>query len=73
MLPILVGSTITLAMFLSGVIFKMGQHSARLESLETWRTNIRLDMHEISDKLEEISMQVARITVMLDRRKTDRD
>lgn len=72
MLPVLIGSTVTLAIFLSGVIFKMGQHSARLESLETWRTNIRLDMHEISDKLQEISTQVTTITVMLDRRHAER-
>lgn len=73
MVPILVGSTLTLGIFLSGVIFKMGQHSARLESLEAWRTNIRLDMHEISDELKGISVQIASIMAMLDRRNLPRE
>ena len=72
MVPALIGATVTLALFLMGVIFKMGHHSARLESLEAWRNNIRLDMHEISDELKAISLQIARLTTMVERRKNDR-
>ncbi len=67
----LIGATVTLAIFLSGVIFKMGQHSARLESLEEWRSNIRLDMHEISDELKAISIQITRLAAIVDRRKNE--
>ena len=64
----LLGSIITLGAFLAGVIFKMGHHSARLESLEIWRTNIRIDMHEISEKLGEISNQITNLSTTLEER-----
>ena len=69
-----IGSLVTLGLFLAGVIYKMGHHSARLESLEEWRSNIRLDMHEISDKLEAISTQVSGLATLIQertRRRTD--
>lgn len=72
MLTAVIGSLITLGAFLAGVIFKMGHHSARLEQLEIWRANMRLDMHEISDKLEHIAEQVAVIAAMLERRQHER-
>lgn len=64
----LISSVIVLALFLSGVIFKMGHHSARLEALELWKVNMRQDMHEISDKLEVISNQIRALTTILDER-----
>ena len=63
-----IGSLVTLGLFLAGVIYKMGHHSARLESLEEWRSNIRLDMHEISDKLEAISTQVSGLATLIQER-----
>ena len=64
----LIGILVTLAIFFAGVIYKMGQHSSRLESLEEWRKNIRLDMHEISDQLKDISVQVTNLTTLITER-----
>ncbi len=64
----ILGSVITLALFLAGVIYKVGHHSARLESLETWRTNMRMDMHEISIKLESISNQISNLATIVEER-----
>ncbi len=89
----LVGSAVTFAMFVLGVTFKMGQHSARIDALEksteddriapervtaleTWRTTMRDDMHEISDKWGQVIEQMATLTTLVrertDRRYTDR-
>lgn len=62
------GSLVTLGIFVAGVIYKMGHHAARLQSLEEWRFNIRKDMHEISEKLEGISNQVSSLTTLVDER-----
>lgn len=64
----ILGSVITLGIFVAGVIYKMGHHAARLESLELWRINIRSDMHEISEKLEQISSQVSSLTTLVEER-----
>lgn len=65
------GSLVTLGIFVAGVIYKMGHHAARLESLESWRNNIRMDMHEISSKLEDISEKIISLTTLVEER-TDR-
>jgi len=62
------GALITLALFLAGVIFKMGHHSARLESLEEWRRNIRLDMHEISEKLDGLTKDIDNVKTLIEER-----
>lgn len=72
LLAALLGSVITLGIFVVGVFFKMGHHSARLESLEIWRANIRLDMHEISEELKIITNQVTKIMTILERRNLPR-
>lgn len=64
----LLAIVVTVALFFAGVIYGMGKHSSRLESLELWRTNIWLDMHEISDKLEELLTKVDRVTVLVEER-----
>lgn len=61
----LLGTIVTVAIFFAGVIYKMGQHSSRLESLEEWRRNIRIDMHEISEELKKISSQVSNLTTLV--------
>lgn len=67
----LIGAVVTLGIFVLTISFKMGHHSARIESLEKWRDNIRIDMHEISDKLENISKQMTTLTTLIEER-TDR-
>lgn len=68
-----IGSVVTLGIFLAGVIYKMGHHAARLESLEGWRSNIRTDMHEISDKLGDVQEQLAKLTTLIQERTERRD
>jgi uncharacterized membrane protein YfbV (UPF0208 family) len=62
------GSLVTLSIFVAGVIYKMGHHAARLESLENWRNNVRNDMHEISEKLELVSNQITNLTTLVEER-----
>lgn len=46
--------TLALVIFFAGVVYRMGHISARVEELERWRANMRQDMHEVSEKIEEI-------------------
>jgi len=64
----LLASVITIVLFFAGVIYGMGKHSSRLESLETWRVNVRNDMHEISEKLGELLTKVDKVTVLVEER-----
>lgn len=64
----LVGSLVTLALFIAGAIFRMGHHAARIEQLEQWRATIRLDMHEISRSLEVMSIELKRLAVLIEER-----
>jgi hypothetical protein len=59
---------ITLAIALGKIIFDAGRSSARLDSLEEWRTNVRSDMHEISDKITNVETGITAIKTMLDER-----
>lgn len=62
---------LTFAIFLMQVIFKTGQMSARIEALEGWRTNVRGDLHEISEKLEAVVSELRSLSTLVDER-TDR-
>lgn len=64
----LVGSVVTLGIFVATVIFKMGHQSARIEELEKWRNSIRLDMHEISDKLSTVGEELKRLSTLIEER-----
>lgn len=66
----IIGILLTLSMFLAHIIFKSGHLSARVEELERWRTNIRQDMHEISDKLEELSVSIKHLATVIEERTT---
>lgn len=70
MLPALIGAMVTLALFLGGVIFRMGHQSARIEALESWRGSIRQDMHEISEKLEAVGVDLRHLTTLIQERTT---
>ncbi len=59
---------VTLAIALGKIIFDSGRASSRLDSLEEWRTNVRTDMHEISDKITNIENGITAIKTMLDER-----
>lgn len=64
----LAGALVTLGVFLITVIFRVGHVSARVEELERWRISIRADMHEISDKLELVFVELKRLTTLMEER-----
>lgn len=69
----LIGATVTLALFVLGISFRMGHVTARVEELEKWRSGIRMDMHEISDKLEKLFNEMASIKTLIDERTERRE
>lgn len=68
----LIGAMTTLAIFMAGVVFRMGHQSARIEELEKWRASIRADMHEISDKLGVVGQELKRLGVIIEERTSKR-
>jgi len=64
----LLGSVITLGLFVLNATFKLGHHAARIEALEDWRKTIRSDMHEISEAIQEMSRQMATLTALIEER-----
>jgi hypothetical protein len=62
---------ITFSIFLSHVIYRTGHIAARVEALERWRGSVRTDMHEISEKLEVISVEMRGLRTLIEER-TDR-
>jgi peptidoglycan hydrolase CwlO-like protein len=65
------GILLTIATLIANVTYRSGHLSARVEELEKWRENLRDDMHEISDKLTELSGEFKRLTAVIEER-TDR-
>lgn len=63
-----IGVILTFAIFLANVIYKTGHLSARVEELERWRTDVRKDLHEVSDKLEELSVLVKHSITIIEER-----
>ncbi len=68
MLPALIGAMLTLAIFMAGVVFRMGHQAARIEALENWRGSIRQDMHEISAELGGVKETLERLTTLIEER-----
>lgn len=62
------GVILTFSVFLSTVIFRMGQMHSRLEALEKWRWTMRDDMHEISDILTNIKAELNKLAVLIEER-----
>ena len=63
-----IGAILTFSIFLSNVIYKTGHLSARVEELERWRIDIRKDLHEVSDKLEEMNRTLKELAVLIQER-----
>lgn len=66
-----VGVILTFSVFLANVIYKTGHLSARVEELERWRSDVRKDLHEVSDKLEDVGNELHRLSTLIEER-TDR-
>ena len=64
----LIGAVVTLTLFTVTAIFRLGHQAARLEELERWRGSIRQDMHEISDVLEGVRLELQRLGTVIDER-----
>ena len=62
------GTITTIAIFLAGVIFKLGSVNSDVESLKLWRGSVRLDMHEISDKIDDLSQKIVHLTALIEER-----
>jgi DNA anti-recombination protein RmuC len=64
----IIGILLTFSIFLANVIYRTGHLSARVEEIERWRTNIRQDMHEISEKLEEVGNTLKYLATLIEER-----
>lgn len=67
------GVILSFSVFLSTVIFRMGQLSARVEALEKWRWTMRDDMREISDILTQMRAEFERLSTLIEERTERRD
>jgi len=67
------GVLLSFSVFLSTVIFKMGQLSARVEALEKWRWTMRDDMREISDILTHMRGEFERLSTLIEERTERRE
>jgi hypothetical protein len=45
--------------------YTVGQLSTRVDSLETWRVNVRGDFHEVSGQLQGVIVQMAEMVIEL--------
>jgi len=72
MIPTIIGSTVSLTITVIVAVIKLSQWTGninnRIESLENWRSNIRGDMHEISDKMDDLSKRITTIVTIVDER-----
>lgn len=67
----IVGLLLTMATLIASVLYRVGHMAARLEELERWRASVRQDLHEVSDRLEEQTNAIERLTTLIEER-TDR-
>lgn len=64
----IIGILLTFSIFLANVIYRMGHISARVEEIERWRLTIRADMHEISDVLEKVRVELKHLSTVIEER-----
>lgn len=63
-----IGVIVPVVIFVLSVTFKLGQHAARLESLEEWRTNVRGDLHEVSEQMAAMNTALTTLTTLIEER-----
>ena len=74
MIPInwaVVGILLTFALFLAGVIYKLGHMAARVEELERWRGRMLATMHEVSESINSMTLELKKLSTLIEER-TDR-
>jgi hypothetical protein len=64
----LMGISVPLVIAVIHAAFKIGALSARVVSLETWRTGMRNDMHEVSDKLTDVVTKLEGLKTLVEER-----
>lgn len=64
----IIGILLTFSIFLANVIYRTGHLSARVEEIERWRLTIRQDMHEISEKLEDMTTSLKHLATLIEER-----
>ena len=67
-----VGLLIAFSTFLASVIYRSGHISARVEELEKWRSGMRADMHEISDKMGQVAIELRELYTLFQERTSRR-
>jgi hypothetical protein len=67
----ILGVILGFANSLRNLSFKSGHLNARVEELEKWRSSIRGDMHEVSEELKALTMEVQKLATIIEER-TDR-
>ena len=53
---------------LINLAYRMGHMGARVETLEEWKLRVRDDMHEISNKLESLAIELKAIHTLINER-----
>ncbi len=64
----IVGVSVPIVIFVLTVTFKLGQHAARLQSLEEWRTNVRGDLHEVSEQMAVMNNSLTSLATLIEER-----
>jgi uncharacterized protein (UPF0335 family) len=59
---------IVLITALINLAYRLGRMGARVEELEEWKLRMREDMHEISDKLERVAIELKAIHTLINER-----
>lgn len=68
----IIGILLTIATLIANVTYRSGHLSARIEELERWRKDIRVDMHEISEKMEEMTVSFTHLAAIIEERQKQR-
>jgi hypothetical protein len=63
-----IGVSVPVIIFVLTVTFKLGQHAARLEALEEWKTNVRGDLHEVSEQMAVMNNSLTSLATLIEER-----
>jgi hypothetical protein len=62
------GLALSMLLAYGSLAYRLGHGAARVEELEKWRGNMRIDMHEISDKLGDVTTTIKELVTLIDER-----
>ena len=64
----LIAILVTFAIALVHSVFRAGHLAARVEEIERWRISVRLDLHELSSKLEALTVSIKYLATLIEER-----